>query len=749
MNRFCLLLVAGLLVCGDSPSQTRSSDTRLARVDGPREGVSRQIELNDLWSIRSLHHIQITSDGRLVLFAVTSSVASAERDEWKILDTQTALVSEVALDKKYYQNKVGDHLDLKLSKAGDGLFFTQREGERLSLWSWSLVTRDAKLLFLAGEGAEDSFEESPDGRYTAYLREVPDHVQADKLRNTAMQKGGFVLDQSVNETAAVNKEIWIWDRKSEKQRLAWAGGAVDYLVWSPDSSKFLAVHYSRPERVTLLSLQSVGIEGAGGLVILNTENDKIQKLRNTAVQADSFLGWAPDGKAFAIDSPTIDETQCSAAGLVGWYTRREPEEWRLDEHTQEFVKAQGPLFTETKSRRRRFRDDWFDWHQDGKIYYGHQGPHYTIAIAAAKLGESGKSLSAPKWNLSNVVFAERADLAAGVRQSVDDPPELALIDLHSGEVRTVTHYNAAIAKLSHPPVEAYDVTNKFGYKTENWLIKPANYEPGKSYPLIMLVYYNWENAFHALPRMKTYAPFEYAKLGAFVLLAAAPTYDGAIGPGRQSLPERWRFGLGPNALASYESAVDQLVGAGLVDPSRVAISGFSFGGFLAQYSITHSKRFSAAIIDDGGWWNPFTYYYSGYEAYYAVAAYDAVFGGPPLGDGLQTIKDFSPAFRFGHLPIPVLIEGHNGDFSIKIFSDVYLTARQEGTPIELVIYDDSHEMKDRSRQFSSISRSIDWFRYWLLDEKNPNPVDKDEYARWAGLRKKLEVLKQSSAQTQK
>jgi len=84
-----------------------------------------------------------------------------------------------------------------------------------------------------------------------------------------------------------------------------------------------------------------------------------------------------------------------------------------------------------------------------------------------------------------------------------------------------------------------------------------------------------------------------------------------------------------------------------------------------------------------------------------------MFGGPPLGSGARAARDFMPAYGFAQLRAPALFEEHNGDEALPWLSDFYLTGRQEGAPIEGIVYQDSHVMADRHRQLSSMSRSAD------------------------------------------
>src|SRR5262249_22981961 len=211
---------------------------------------------------------------------------------------------------------------------------------------------------------------------------------------------------------------------------------------------------------------------------------RTQKLSEGDLRVDHLLGWSPDGRSLALDSRDVLEVSSSENGTLGIGTGFYSRQWVLDPPTQALQLSPEPLFGRHagEPRARTISAD-FHWHSNGTIYYRMTGTKRTDVIVRATPGDAGKPISDSRWGLSTISFADSAEVAAGVRESVNDPPELALVDLRTGNLTTLTSLNAPIAALNHPRVDPFRVTNRFGYATDNWLIPPANYDPNKRYPL--------------------------------------------------------------------------------------------------------------------------------------------------------------------------------------------------------------------------------------------------------------------------
>jgi dipeptidyl aminopeptidase/acylaminoacyl peptidase len=708
--------------------------------------AERPIELNDLWSLRTIQRVKISPDGTRILFSVTLP-ANDVKDELKLFDVASGRIDDVDLGQGRHQDRHGG--DVHWTAAGDGLLFLQTEEGKTSCWQWDLATKSSRQLFAhdAASSYVPQYEESPDGRRIAFVT-VSSTASADAARRKqALATTGVVLGEENGQRypSTIPVEIWVWDRETQQKQRVYGGRYVTSLHWSPDSSK-LAVEAMVARKVMLYSLYTPGGNSGTGVTVIDVASGASQKLRDLDLQEEEVLGWSPDSRTLAVDSQAIDEVVSSSAGVLGMTKGKQVTAWTLPRDRAAFHKSDDPLLRERAGppRVQGFDGgDWFHWHDNGTLYYSTTIGDRTTVMASAKPGTAGAPLSDRKWHLSKLSFATRAEFAAGIRESVNEPPELALIDLRTGGVKTLTSLNAPVTALRRPEAGPYRVTNRFGYETVNWLIKPPDYKPGRKYPLVILLY-SFNNAFAAQPWMKNFAPYEYARLGTMVLLANYPAFDGRGIGADASIPERWRFSLAMNPLASFEAAVDRLAADGLIDQRRVALYGFSYGAFLTQYAITHSSKFSVAFVNDGGAWNPGVYLNTGMKDSSYLLAFDYLFGGPPFGRGAQAMREFLPAYGFSRLAVPVLFEGHGGDEALPSYADFYLTARQDGAPIEAVIYKDAHILTGRERQRSSIGRSADWLRYWLLDSENPTPLDPDQYVRWAELRRRLAVLESES-----
>jgi dipeptidyl-peptidase-4 len=145
-------------------------------------------------------------------------------------------------------------------------------------------------------------------------------------------------------------------------------------------------------------------------------------------------------------------------------------------------------------------------------------------------------------------------------------------------------------RLSKP--EHVQVKTRDGFVMEAFLIKPPDFDPAKKYPVYQHTYGGphaqtvkdaWE-ASHLFLQM-------LAQKGIVVWLCDNRT---ASGKGVQSTwPAYLRFG--ETELQDIEDGLAWLVGQGFVDPARIGINGWSYGGFMVSYALTHSKTFAMGI----------------------------------------------------------------------------------------------------------------------------------------------------------
>ena len=106
--------------------------------------VGRTMDLNDLWSLRTIGRVRIAPDGKRILFSVTSATPEGA-DELKILDVATGRMEDVDFGEAYYTHRQSK--DIVWSSSGDALLFMKTEPDSVSLWQWDLATKTSRRLF--------------------------------------------------------------------------------------------------------------------------------------------------------------------------------------------------------------------------------------------------------------------------------------------------------------------------------------------------------------------------------------------------------------------------------------------------------------------------------------------------------------------------------------------------------------------------------------------------------------------------
>jgi dipeptidyl aminopeptidase/acylaminoacyl peptidase len=194
----------------------------------------------------------------------------------------------------------------------------------------------------------------------------------------------------------------------------------------------------------------------------------------------------------------------------------------------------------------------------------------------------------------------------------------------------------------------------------------------------------------------------------------------------------------PCAAANYEAAANELVKAGIADPDKLGIIGFSRTGYYVLEELTAGTlHFKAAAITDGVDYGYFQYLMlSDYgEDDYAKEA-NVIIGAPPFGEGLTLWLKQSPEFKMDRVETPLQVVALNNHHSLMDMWQPYANLRYLRKPVDLIIIPDSeHVMTNPGERMISQGGAVDWFRFWLKGEEDPDPAKAEQYQRWRELRK--------------
>jgi dipeptidyl-peptidase-4 len=178
--------------------------------------------------------------------------------------------------------------------------------------------------------------------------------------------------------------------------------------------------------------------------------------------------------------------------------------------------------------------------------------------------------------------------------NVTTPAQVRLHRADGSEVRVIDENRvAALAdyKLSTP--EFLQVKTRDGFAMEAMLIKPPDFDPSKRYPVFQSTYAgpHSQSVHDAWGGTGSMFLHLLAQKGIVVWICDNRT---ASGKGAESEWPLYKH-FGESELADIEDGVAWLKAQPWVDASRIGISGWSYGGFMTSYALTHSPSFAMGI----------------------------------------------------------------------------------------------------------------------------------------------------------
>ena len=180
-------------------------------------------------------------------------------------------------------------------------------------------------------------------------------------------------------------------------------------------------------------------------------------------------------------------------------------------------------------------------------------------------------------------------------------PQIRLVSTQTGaEMRVLDGSDetagSRVSRFPDGKPELLEVKTRDGFVMNALLLKPANFDPAKKYPVYCPVYGG--------PGTQTVRN-SWGTVGSFERMLASKGYiiwmcDNRSASGR-GLQSQWPIyqQMGPGELADIEDGLTYLKTNPWVDASRIGISGWSFGGFLTEYALTHSKSFKIGVAGAG------------------------------------------------------------------------------------------------------------------------------------------------------
>lgn len=631
--------------------------------------------------------------------------------------------------------------DPQVSPDGQWIAFTvgttdaEKDKRDSDLWMASWNGAQQVRLTATSDSSESRPRWSPDGKYLAFLAARGDEEQKKK-----------------------GAQVWILNRLGgEAQPLTEVKGGVSDFAWSPDGKRLvLAVNdfnpSSEPEKLegwkrktkppVVLDRYHFKSDASGyleglytHLALFDVEARRLESLTSGRFD-DQDPAWSPDGRRIAFISKRgadPDRTMDSNLYVI---------DAKAGAEARQLTTFSGP-----DTGRPAWSPDgkWIAYLQGDEAKYsayqlrklaivpGDGGPSRILTGSLDREVKAPLTWSADGASLVGVVEDDRAAYVARVAvatgaveplttgrrvvasispgkdgafallsATATEPFEVHLLE--NGRLRRASHQNDDwLSGLQLATTEDFTCKAKDGTVVNGLIVKPAGATPGGKYPTILYI--------HGGPNGQDQHAFHFDRefFAANGYLVVAVNYRGSAGRGsayQKAIFADW----GNKEVMDLLAGVDYAVAAGMADPNRLGIGGWSYGGILTDYTIATDQRFKAAVSGASSALQLTMY---GLDQY--IVQYENELG-PPWKTQDLWLKLSYPFFHADRIKTPTLFLCGQIDFNVPIagVEQMYQALRSEGIETRLVIYPDQHHgLTVPSYNRDRLERYVQWWGKYL------------------------------------
>ncbi len=615
-----------------------------------------------------------SDDGRVVFFGIKEREKKAE-----LPDSVTADSSGAAADSTETE-------DTKDSEAGD-----EEEPSTVQIWHADDVDIFPRQKITATEDRQENYLAAwylDSGKFVQLGNEVVENVTLVEGNKLAIGTDATPYEEA-RMFGPELRDIYVidvatGDATKVKERVQYDYGPSSngrYLVYLVDD------HYWTYD---LGTGQHTNITEGVATSFVDLEDD------HTVPQKPPFgvVGWTKDDRSLLLnDKYDIWELRPDGSGAArvtqGAEERIRHRRVRLDPD-EEFIDTSAPLYLST----------YGEWSKE----YGY---------SRVRMGRQAERLVWLPANVGRLQRAENAEVFAYVVQDFDDSPDYFVAGADLANPRQVTETNPFQSDFAWGKSVLIEYENTWGKKLQGALFYPADYEPGKQYPMIVYIYEIRSPSVHSytVPSERSaYNTTVFTSQGYFVL--------------QPDIVYRDR-NPGLSALEAIEPAVRKVLETGMVDPARVGLTGHSWGGYQTAFVVTQTDMFAAAVAGA-----PLTNLVSMYlSVYWNSGNTDArifeISQGRmevPFWEDVEAYVANSPVFHVANMNTPLLVAHGTEDGAVDFNQGVeyYNAARRAAKDFVLLVYEgENHSNAKKANQIDYHRRVLEWFGHYVKGEAAP------------------------------
>src|SRR5438445_11045190 len=309
-------------------------------------------------------------------------------------------------------------------------------------------------------------------------------------------------------------------------------------------------------------------------------------------------------------------------------------------------------------------------------------------------------------NFPNFAVSKDDKFAAAERSSFETPPEIWAGP--TDQWRQLTSNNSALSP-TWGKGQNLEWTND-GFNIEGWLVPPIQVESGKKYPMVVLIHGGPSSA--TMPEWPASFGMSRAIIAAlssrgyYVLL---PTPRGRYGQGEEFTRANVKD-LGGGDLRDILAGVDAAIKKYPIDPARLGVTGWSYGGYMTMWTVTQTNRFRGAVAGAG---------IANWQSYYGQNLIDQwmiPFFGASVYDDPAVYEKSSPIHFIKNVNTPtlVIVGERDAECPASQSYEFWHALKTLGVPTKLIIYPgEGHLFIEPKNQADRMDQTVAWFDKYL------------------------------------
>jgi dipeptidyl aminopeptidase/acylaminoacyl peptidase len=607
-------------------------------------------------TLQSESDLHFSPDGSRVAFVVTGPLkgTSRKRHIW-VLDVAARKVRQLTYSEK-------SEFSPRWSPDGKTLAFLSDRGTDTQIYFMSMDGGEGHAV-TEGKRSVQSFEWSPDGKQIAFIAPVAKTAEEEKKEKD--KDDAKVVDKDDKPAG-----LWLMDAESHKAReIVAKPWRVNEVAWMPSGDQLIISATDHPES--------------------DLDTNRI------------FSAAAADGKMTELFRPRGPFGDLKVSKDGKWISFVGCRVDGPEPHDLYVLPAEGGTpknLTAASIDRGIFG---YLWRPDGTVVAGVEDG-FRSKLERVTIDGKASELAALPTNPHAFDFSPKDDsVSAFAGETATEPEEIWLSD-GSSQATAVSDLNKdwAAVQLIKPEFFHYQSFDRL--QIEGALLLPANYDRHSKLPLITLVHGGptgrWSDAVQTWGQLLVghgYAIFY-------------PNVRGSTGYGEKFV-EMNRADWGGADYKDVMAGVDALIARGLADPNRLGIGGWSYGGYMAEWAITQTDRFKAAVSGAG---------MADLVSEFGTErgpAYDHWFWGWPY-EKPEGFLQHSPFMFMKNAKTPTLILQGEADTTDPLgqSQELYRGLKHYGVKAEMVEYPrEPHGPREEKHNLDVLNRIVAWYEQYL------------------------------------